>query len=310
MKSLTFLFIWGFACTLAFSQETPYYTVKAGQGDGIFSLLRKEGLDPAKHYGEFLELNAGMLHQGSFLKVGEDYKIPRTGDAFKNTGVVVKTSQGVEEPLFDGELAQMSLKSEHLKDAIYYIIDEQEPRTENPFVRDLIKRLAADLMVHGARVYVMGDGDLAQSDAPVPKGPQRLGDYIDAVNKRYLQNSGKYQRVLVIRTRELDESLPMAVTLQHDRKNEKGQRLAANIQKVFKDNSTGPIATQDSDMVFQDRNSLYLSNNILPPLSLLTLENVSRKSNEKIVLSPNRERFAGWISDGIKRDYAELDIED
>jgi len=310
MKSLTFFLSWVCACTVAIAQETPYYTVKAEQGDGIFSLLRKEGLDPMTHYGEFLELNAELLHGGSFLKVGKEYRIPGSGDTFKNTGVVVKTPMGLEEPLFDRELAQMSLRSDQLKDAVYYIIDEQETRLENNFVRDLIKRLAADLMVHGARVYVMGDGDLDPNTGPRPKGPQRLGDYIDAVNRRYLQNSGKYQRVLVIRTRDLDESLPMEVTLQHDHKNGMGQRLAVNIQKAFRENSVGTISTKDPDMVFQDRNSLYLSNNILPPLSLLTLENSSRKSNEKIVLSPNRERFAQWIGNGIMRDYAELEIEE
>ncbi len=301
---------WVCAYSLAFAQDPPFYTVKAEPGDGIFSLLRKEGLDPVKHYGEFLELNAGMLHGGSFLKVGEDYRIPKSGDAFKNTGVVVKTTLGVEEPLFDRELARMSLRSDQLKDAVYYIIDDQETLLENTFVRDLIKRLAADLMVHGAKVYVMGDGDLDPSDGPLPRGPQRLGDYIDAVNRRYLQNSGKYQRVLVIRTRDLDESLPMVVTLQHDHKNGRGQRLAVNIQKSFRDHSGGNVSNLDSDMVFQDRNSLYLSNNILPPLSLLTLENSSRKSKEKIVLPPNRERFARWIGDGIMRDYAELEIEE
>lgn len=310
MKSLTFLLSWVCACTVALAQETPYYTVKAEQGDGIFSLLRKEGLDPATHYGEFLELNAEILHGGSSLKVGKDYRVPRSGHTFKNTGVVVKTALGVEEPLLDRELAQMSLRSDQLKDAVYYFIDEQETRLENNFVRDLIKRLAADLMVHGAQVYVMGDGDMDPSDAPPAKGPQRFGDYIDAVNRRYLQNSGKYQRVLVIRTRDLDESLPMEVSLQHDHKSGKGQRLALNIQKAFKDNSMGNISTEDSDMVFQDRNSKYLSDNILPPLSLLTLENGSRNSNEKIVLPPNRERFAQWIGDGIMRDYAELEIEE
>src|SRR5690606_41954597 len=92
MRTLKFLLLCLLAHSLAFAQEIPYYTVVAKAGDGIFSLLRKEGLDPVKHYGEFLELNAGMLHGGSFLKVGEDYRIPKSGDAFKNTGVVVKTT--------------------------------------------------------------------------------------------------------------------------------------------------------------------------------------------------------------------------
>lgn len=295
---------------MVFAQEASYYTVKAERGDGIFSLLRKQGLDPVRHYGEFLELNAGVLKGDSFLKVGEGYRIPKAEDAFTNTGVVVRTELGVEESIFDRELAQMSLRSDELKEVVYYIIAEDGPWADGGFVGGVIKRLAADLMVHGAKVYVMGARDSLPMGGPGPKGVQRLGTFIDAVNKRYLQNSGKYQRVLVIRTRDLDESLPVVVRVQHHDRNEQGQRLALNIQKALERNRMGSMAPGDSDMVFQDRNSLYLSNNILPALSLLTMENVSKTSGKRPGASPNGERFAQWIGDGILNDFAELKFED
>src|SRR5688572_23183813 len=107
MRTLTFLSMCLMAHGLAFAQEPPYYMVKAEPGDGIFSLLRKEGLDPVNHYGEFLELNAGELGGKSLLKVGVGYKVPTVGDNFKNTGRLVGTDQGAERPIFDLELAQM-----------------------------------------------------------------------------------------------------------------------------------------------------------------------------------------------------------
>ena len=61
MKSRLSLLFWVWACTFIFAQESTYYKVVAEQGDGIFSLLRKQGLDPAKHYGEFLELNSDKI---------------------------------------------------------------------------------------------------------------------------------------------------------------------------------------------------------------------------------------------------------
>lgn len=295
---------------MAIAQETSYYTVVAKPGDGIFSLLRKEGLDPVKHYGGFLGLNAGELGGNSFLKVGARYKVPKVEDNYRNKGLLVKTDKDGEEPIFDLELAQMSPKSENLKDAVYYIITENQIRTTKGFVQDIVKSLAGDLMVHGAKVYVLGEGDSTDTTVVAKKGNQRLGNYIDAVNKRFLQNSGKYQRVLLIRSRDLDGSLPMKVALYHDNRNEKGQRLAVNIQNVFRAHSVSRVPPNARDMVFQDKGSLYLSKNILPALSLLTLENDSPKSDGTLVVAPNKERFAGWISHGIMNDYAELEIED
>jgi len=310
MRTLKFLLLCLLAHSLAFAQEIPYYTVVAKAGDGIFSLLRKEGLDPVKHYGEFLELNAAVLGGNSLLKVGAGYKVPEADDNYRNTGLLIKTDQGGERPIFDLELAGMSPKSENLKDAVYYLINENEGRADTGFMGDIVKALAAELMIHGAKVYVLGTSDSPVDGALAQKETQRLGGYVDAVNKRFLQNSGKYQRVLLIRSRELDGSLPIKVALYHDNKNEKGQRLALNIQNVLKRNSVSQATVTARDMVLRDKGGLYLSNNILPAMSLLTLENTGSRSDGNIVVGPHRERFAGWISHGIMNDYAELEIED
>lgn len=308
MKSVLSLLLWACACFAVLAQEIPYYTVTAEKGDGIFSLLRKQGLDPVKHYEEFVKLNSGDIKDGSFLQVGVEYKIPQAEDALKKTGVVVRTDEGIEEPIFDRELAQMSLKSDKLKDAVYYIITENSNSSENGFVRDVAESLAADLLVHGAKVYIMGDEVSKNTGDVVLTETQKMGSYIDAINKRYIQNSGKYQRVLIIRADGVSGRDHMDVAVYHY-KSEQGQRFAENIQNVFKQNSISNKSYKDVDMIFEDKNSLYLAKNILPAISLLTLEKASKTSNQKIAVRPDKKQFANLISNGIMNDYVDLEFE-
>jgi N-acetylmuramoyl-L-alanine amidase len=63
-------------------------------------------------------------------------------------------------------------------------------------------------------------------------------------------------------------------------------------------------------MIFDDKSSLYLARNILPAISLITLENTTKKSNEKIAVQLDRKRFANLLTNGIMNDYADLEIEE
>ena len=309
MKSRLTLLFWVWACAFIFAQEDKYYSAVAEQGDGIFSLLRKQGLDPAKHYGEFLELNSDKIKKGSALKLGEKYKIPYADDSFKKTGVLVEAVKDVEEPIFDKELAQMSLKSDKLKDAIYYLITENATEQDKNFVNNITQRLAAELMVHGAKVYLMDDevskdviGDTLSTENP-------MGDYIKVINKRYIQNTGKYQRVLVIRAKNITGKDNMDVAVYHYNKSTQGQRFAQNIQSVFKEKSISNKSFEKASLIFEDKNSLYLARNILPAISLLTMENASNASDNKISLRSNKKEFANLISNGIMNDYVDLEFE-
>ncbi|WP_318310474.1 N-acetylmuramoyl-L-alanine amidase [Flagellimonas crocea] len=308
MKLKSTLLFWACACTIIFAQEDNFYTVTAEQGDGIFSLLRKQGLDPAKHYGAFLELNSDRISEGGTLKLGKEYKVPYADDSFKKTGVLVEPTQGVEAPIFDKELAQMSLKSDKLKDAVYYLVTENT-KNNTDFVKEITKRLAAELMVNGAKVYVLGDDSSSNLEEPLESRTSSMGDYIKVINKRYLQNSGKYQRVLVIRSEHVTGNGNLDVAVYHYNKSEQGQRFAQNIQNVFKKNNISNKTFNEASLIFKDKNSLYLAKNILPAISLLTLENTSNQSDSKISLRPNQKEFANLISNGIMNDYVDIEFE-
>ncbi len=309
MKFIPSLLFWVCACSFLFAQDTPNVVI-AEQGDGIFSLLRKQGLDPVKHYEEFIKLNGEKIKDGSFLQIGVAYQIPKATDSFKKTGVQILGENGTEKPIFDKELAGMSLKSEKLKDAVYYLIVENDAHQDNGFVMETVQNLASELMVHGAKVYIMGNDnpEIEEEGGAEMAQTQRLDKFIDAINKRYLQNSGKYQRVLMIRANTVTGTGNMNVAVYHYNKSEEGQRLAENIQNVFKKNSVSN-PQDNNNMIFKDKNSLYLAKNTLPAVSLLTLENESSKSTEeKFSVRPNKKQLANLLTSGIMNDFADLDI--
>jgi hypothetical protein len=301
MKSQLSLLFWVWACAFIFAQDNNFYNVIAEQGDGIFSLLRKQGLDPAKHYGAFLELNSDKIKKGSALKLGEEYKVPYADDSFKRTGLVIEAVKDAEEPIFDKELAQMSLKSNKLSDAVYYLLADNSIQGDKTFVDEVTKRLAADLMVHGAKVYILEEDTLHT--------PNSMGDYIEVINKRYLQHMGKYQRVLVIRAENVSGNRNMNVAVYHYNKSTQGQRFADNIQNVFKEHSVSSKSSKEASLIFEDQNSLYLATNMLPAISLLTIESGSKASTNKISLKSNKKEFANLISNGIINDYVDLELE-
>ena len=310
MKTLSSLFLWVCTCTLLFAQNDPNLVV-AKQGDGIFSMLRKQGLDPVKHYEEFLKLNEGKIKNGSFLQVGVAYQIPEATDSFKKTGVNVLAPSGSEEPIFDKELGKMSLKSEKLKDAVYYLIVETDSLESNDFSKEITQNMASELMVHGAKVYILGDDHTKVLTENGVTQTQKMGNYIEEINKRYIQNTGKYQRVLIIRANAVTGKGNMNVAVYHHNKSEEGQRLAANIQNVFKKNSVSNRSYKDINMIFEDKASLYLARNILPAISLLTLENDSPiTGKDKISVGPDKKLLANLLTNGIMNDFADLDIED
>ncbi len=301
--------LWGcIVCTLT-AQEQEHESVVAAPGDGIYSILRKQGLDPVKYYEAFITINAKDIKDGSLLHEGRAYKIPFAEDSYKKTGVYVQLEKNDERPIFDEELGKMPHKSTTLKDAVYYLILENQLEKQNRFVNEIAANLAAKLMVHGAKVYIFGNeedvspADESQSDA--------LGRYVEAVNKRYLQNLGKYQRLLMIKANGSITNGKLDVAVYHYDKSKKGQRFATNIQEVFKKHGVRDRSYEARNMVFEDKSSLYLAKNTLPAVSLLTIASASKTPGPHgIQVRSDKKAFVSWISNGIFNDYADLELED
>ncbi|WP_431125396.1 hypothetical protein [Flagellimonas flava] len=309
MRLLLALLLWVGMNSALLAQDN-FYTVVAEKGDGIFSMLRKQGLDPVKHYETFIDLNKDNIKAGSLLQIGREYRIPITDDSYKSKGVRVLAAKKAEEPIFDKELGKMSHQNKTLKDAVYYVIAEDSSSAQNQFVQDIAKNLAAELLEQGATVFVMGNRDEKETttSAQLTK-MDRLGNYVEAINKRYLQNHGKYQRLLIIRANGILQAGNLDVSVLHHGNSEQGQRLAENLQQVFKANSTVKKASIDSK-TFDDKSTLFLARNTLPAISLITVNKRSQDiTKDAIPVRSDKRKFANWITDGILKDYADLQIE-
>ena len=156
--------------------------VRAEQGDGIYSLLRKQGLNPSAYINEFIELNKEMLQNGNQLIVGRKYKVPgttteetkaETTARTKAVEVAATDSDSDDEelnkyPIFGEAEAYVTPKSEVLENTVYYLISGHggpDPGAmenyngkiiaEDEYAYDVTLRLAKELLAHGAKVFVV-----------------------------------------------------------------------------------------------------------------------------------------------------------
>ena len=137
-----------------------------------------------------------------------------------------------------------------------------------------------------------------------------MGAYVDAINKRYLKHSGKYQRLLILRANGQIKR-KMDVSIYHHEKSEEGQRLAQNLRQVFQKHSIKNRSYKSIDAIFEDEKMLYLAKNVLPAVSLLDIDGTSNESKAQgIELISNKKSMAQWLANGILKDYADLKIEE
>ena len=180
---LLFLTIFLFQLTILEAQDSNK-VVRAEQGDGIYSLLRKQGLNPSAHINDFIELNKDRLQNGNQLIVGREYKIPgkstdntktKTSPTTEVVEVTTNDSASDEDeeelnkyPIFGEAEAYVTPKSEVLENTVYYLISGHggpdpgametyngKTIAEDEYAYDVTLRLAKQLLSHGAKVYVV-----------------------------------------------------------------------------------------------------------------------------------------------------------
>ena len=176
-----FFFIIGYH--FAFSQ-TPSNKVTAIKGDGIYSLLRKNGLDPLKHFEEFITLNKKNLGKNNSLFIGKIYRLPELNNAKADststtqTGSIKQKNPKLKEitsalekeefSIFGEEYASVTIKDKKLDGTIYYLISghggpdpgatETYNKTlisEDEYAYDVTLRLARMLISSSAKVYII-----------------------------------------------------------------------------------------------------------------------------------------------------------
>ena len=302
--------------------------VKAEKGDGIFSILRKQGLDPVKYYSEFVTLNKDNLKNGSELYLGREYQIPNAPDSFKKMAVELETETRLENAIFnEKELSTVTSKSKRLSNAVIYLLpsdNESESSKEMEYLKkQIMQRLASQLMVHGAKIYLL-EAELQETKAMASNtneqdafsenpiaNQEQLQQYVDIINQRYLKNSGKYQRVLVIHLSDaLTTGKYFDLSIYHHNTSAKGEHFAKNLQQIFKQNSRSDQKSEYTG-VFKNSRNLFLAKNVVPPITMITITN-SKSATKKdgISIRKNEGALTRYITSGVLKDYAELTVEE
>jgi N-acetylmuramoyl-L-alanine amidase len=172
----TLLLCWG---TVSYGQ-TAFPEEVAKAGDGIYAMLRRNGLDPALHLTAFLELNQGLIGKDNSLFAGTTYRLPLStsekakgeegsGPSVAEAPAAAKSGSGtLEYPLFGKNYARVEVRDQQLMGAIYYLSSGHggpdpgaigqygvHALAEDEYAYDVTLRLARRLMEHGATVYMI-----------------------------------------------------------------------------------------------------------------------------------------------------------
>lgn len=322
-----------------YSQDTK--TVVAEEGDGILSLLRKQGIDPYDHYEDFIAMNADNLRDSIHLYAGRKYRIPA---ADLDTVTVVKSIQKKtsevkdiktrEIPILGKNHSTVLIKSDRLAGTVYYLISGHggpdpgaigtyrgKTITEDEYAYDITLRLARELISHGAMVYVIirdeNDGirddrvleidhdETAYLNKSIPLNQvQRLKQRVEIVNEKYQKHRGQYQRLIVthIDSRSVGQNIDVFFYYHENSKN--GKRLAESIHRTFQKNYKKYQPNRLYTGTFEDRTSLYLVKKTHPAMTFIEVGNIrNKKDQRRIVVPENRQALAKWIAEGALLDF-------
>jgi N-acetylmuramoyl-L-alanine amidase len=328
--------------TLTLGAQNAVRTVIAEKGDGIFSILRKQGMDPIKHYGHFMALNKDNLRDSIQLYEGRKYILP---PFVEEEVVVVDTiqkksterkiiSSETEYAIFGKKYALVPNMSKELDGAVYYLISghggpdpgaienyEGKIIAEDEYAYDITLRLARELMSQGAKVYIIirdpNDGirderileidrdEVTYPSLEIPLNQlARLKQRVDAVNTLYGENMGKYQRLIVTHVDSRSSGQNIDVFFYHHEKSKNGKRFAENIHTTFQNKYQRYQPNREYSGTFEDRTNLYLVKKTHPAMVYIEIGNIKNTKDQRRILDPdNRQALAKWISEGVLLDY-------
>ncbi|GMN09933.1 N-acetylmuramoyl-L-alanine amidase [Croceitalea sp. MTPC9] len=330
LKALFLFFT--FAGCFAITAQDSLNTVIAEQGDGIYSLLRKNGINPTKFYNAFIEANKEKLSQEEYLRVGEFYIIPDTVQSSKVDKVDLKTLK--EYRIFGKDFSRVDSLSNRLSGNIYYLVSghggpdpgaienyDGKLIAEDEYAYDITLRLARELISHGAEVTLIikdeNDGirddrkleldtdEVAHPNQEIPLNQlARLKQRVKAINKLYKENLGKYQRLLVTHVDSRSKGTNIDVFFYHHEKSKNGKRLAESIHQTFLKKYAKFQPNRGYQGTFEDRSGLYMVKKTLPAMAYIEVGNIRNKKDQRRILDPdNRQALAKWISEGVILDY-------
>lgn len=300
----------------------------AERGDGIYTLLQRNGLDPGVHTTRFIELNQDVLNKNNILFEGTVYTLPPANPEESNV---------VEYPIFGERYAKVTFKDQKLKGAVYYLLAGHggpDPGavtkygrytiSEDEYAYDVTLRLARRLIEHGARVYMvvrsddgirdesilaMSPDEVAYPDLTIPANHMmRLKQRTDIVNNLYAkhQHQGAFQRMIAVHIDSRSHGENIDVFFYHHRRSRSGERLANHIHQTFNEKYALHQPGRKYDGTVIHRSGLYVVRHTTPPAVFIELGNIRNSRDQlRFILQNNRQALANWIAEGIIADFQE-----
>lgn len=336
-----FLFFSFFLFQLSVSAQDSLLTVTAEKGDGVLSLLRKQGMNPYEAYDDFITMNIDNLRDSVHLYEGRSYLIPTIKldtvaivDSIQKISTEIKKIESKEFSIFGNKHRAVLSKSEKLNGAVYYLVSGHggpDPGAmanyagislaEDEYAYDINLRLAKELLAHGATVYIIirdpNDGirderileidrdEVAYGDKIIPLNHlARLKQRVDIVNEFHRKNRGKFQRLIVTHVDSRSIGQNIDVFFYHHEKSKNGKKLAESIHKTFQKKYKKYQPNRTYTGTFGDRTELYLVRKTHPAMAYIEIGNIKNKKDQKRILEPeNRQALAKWISEGVILDF-------
>ena len=309
------------------SSAQNYKTEKARQGDGIYSLLKRNGLAPEDYLDDFIKINKSDLGEDNMLFVGHTYKLPVIKHIINQGYLTYK--------IFGKKYQKVPILDHQLKGAVYYLVSGhggpdpgaigyygRHMLTEHEYAYDVTLRLARRLIQHGAVVYMIirqkdGIRDQRYLQAhhrravcyPNQKIPlnqlKRLRQRKDAVNKLYIKNKGKFQRLIVIHIDSRSKGENIDVFFYHDKRSTTGEKMADILQHTLKEKYDYYQPNRGYHGTVSTRN-LYMLKYTYPTTVFMELGNINHKRDQlRFMLASNRQALSEWLTEGIIKDFKE-----
>ncbi len=341
-----FLVVLIFLTQMVVCAQDSLTVVTAEKGDGILSLLRKQGMNPYDAYDDFIAMNISNLRDSVHLYEGRDYVIPKVQldtvaivDSIQQKSTKIKKIIGDEFAIFGEKHASVLSKSEKLKGAVYYLVSGHggpdpgamavyggKSIAEDEYAYDITLRLAKELLSHGAIVYVIirdpNDGirdarileidhdEVAYGDKVIPLNHSaRLRQRVDIVNQLHAKNRGKFQRLIVTHVDSRSKGQNIDVFFYHHKDSKNGKKLAESIHKTFRKKYKKYQPNRTYTGTFGDRTGLYLVKRTHPAMAYIEIGNIRNVKDQRRILDPeNRQALAKWISEGVILDFESGEI--
>lgn len=318
-------------CKYTFSQE--YVKIKAKNGDGIYSVLKENGLPPEKYLDLFIQLNKDKLGKNNTLLIGRMYLLPvkevqKAVVQPEPASIESKPVKKVYE-IYGKGFSEITIRSNELSGAVYYLMSghggpdpgaigylDNHMLCEDEYAYDVTLRLARNLTERGATVYMIirdpNDGirddaylkpdkdEVCFPEQEIPLSQvERLHQSSEAVNRLYAENKGAYQRLVVIHVDSRSQKENIDVFFYHNLGSKSGEKLAQVLKETFEKKYSIFQPNRGYEGTVSERN-LYVIKNSKPTSVFIELGNINHKRDQqRFLIADNRQALSNWLRDGL-----------